>query len=57
MDSNNQANNAEVERCKSIMSKKEILPMFSIKNIIVSSTYTMIPWFIILVIAGMLVII
>ena len=49
--------NQEFEKCKEIMSKKQILKMFDIKGIIIGATGTVIPFVILLlIVAGLIVI-
>ena len=47
----------EIERCKTVMSSVQLMPMFSVKNIVVGSIGTIIPWIILLIIVGILIII
>jgi hypothetical protein len=55
--SSNSKNNLNFEKCKEIMSKKQIIKMFSIKDIIIGASGTVFPFVILLIIvAGILVI-
>ena len=56
MDTNSSANN-NVERCKKILMNKQLIPMLSIKDIIAGSVGTVIPWLILLIIVGFIIII
>lgn len=55
MDVNNPSNN-NFEKCKTIMSKKQLIPLLSIRDI-VGGTYMVVPWFILLVIVMIIIII
>jgi hypothetical protein len=55
MDPNNPTNN-NIEKCKSVMSKQQLIPLFSIKNDIISS-FLFLPWLILLIIVGIIIII
>jgi ribonuclease D len=46
-----------IEKCKTIMQSVQIMPMFSPKNIVVGSIGTFIPWVILLIIVGIIIII
>ena len=53
----NSKNNLNFEKCKEIMSKKQIIKMFSIKDIIIGATGTVIPFVVLLlIVAGLIVI-
>ena len=47
----------EIERCKTVMSSYQLMPMFSVKDIVAGSIGTIIPWIILLIIVGILIII
>jgi hypothetical protein len=53
----NQVKKEEIEKCKTIMSSYKMMPMFSIKDIIIGSIGTTIPWIILLIIVGIIIII
>ena len=55
MDPNNPTNN-NIEKCKSVMSKQQLIPLFSIKNDIISS-FMFLPLLILLIIFGIIIII
>ena len=47
----------EVEKCKVVMSKSELMPMMDIKGIIIGSVGTLIPWIVLLlIVCGIIVI-
>lgn len=46
-----------IERCKTIMQSIQIMPMFSPKDIVIGAIGTFIPWVILLIIAGIIIII
>jgi len=46
-----------IEECKKLLSTTQLMPMFSIKNIVVGATGTVIPWTILLIIVGIIIII
>lgn len=50
-------NNVNIEKCKKALMSKEMIPMLSIKNIIIGSVGTLIPWIILLFIVGIIIII
>ena len=55
--SSNSKSNLNFEKCKEIMSKKQIIKMLSIKDIIIGATGTVIPFVVLLlIVAGILVI-
>jgi hypothetical protein len=53
----NKPSQDEIERCKTVMSSYQMMPMFSVKDIIIGSIGTTIPWIILLIIVGILIII
>ena len=55
MDHNNPTNN-NIEKCKSVMSKQQSIPLYSIKNDIINS-FMFLPWLILLIIVGIIIII
>tara|TARA_A100001015_G_scaffold274446_1_gene330828 strand:+ start:1106 stop:1273 length:168 start_codon:yes stop_codon:yes gene_type:complete len=55
MDVNNPTNN-NIEKCKTVMSKKQLIPLLSIRDV-VGGTYMVIPWTILLIIVGIVIII
>ena len=55
MDTSSSDNN--VEKCKKILLNKQLIPMLSIKDIIIGSIGTVIPWLILLIIVGFIIII
>ena len=55
MDVNNPSNN-NIEKCKTVMAKQSSIPLFSIKNDIVSG-FLFLPWFLLLIIVGIIIII
>ena len=46
-----------IEECKKLLSTTKLMPMFSIKNIVAGATGTVIPWTILLIIVGIIIII
>jgi hypothetical protein len=55
MNVNNPSSN-NVEKCKTVLSKQELIPLFSIRNII-GGTFMVVPWTILLLIVGIIIII
>lgn len=55
MDSSSDKGN--IERCKKLLLSNPVMPMLSIKNIVIGSIGTVIPWTILLIIVGMIIII
>jgi hypothetical protein len=55
MDPNHPTEN-NIEKCKTVLSKQELIPFFSIKNT-VGGTFMVIPWVILLIIVGIIIII
>jgi hypothetical protein len=55
--SNGKVSKDTIEKCKTIMQSVQIMPMFSPKNIVIGAIGTFIPWVIILIIAGIIIII
>jgi len=55
--SNGKVSKNTIEKCKTIMQSVQIMPMFSPKNIVIGAIGTFIPWVIILIIAGIIIII
>jgi hypothetical protein len=60
---NNSSNNKKLqnqkptlEQCKEVLSQQPMLPMMSIKDVIIDSV-NVIPWFILLIIIGIIIII
>ena len=49
--------NNNIEHCKKILMSKQLIPMLSIKDIIVGSIGTVIPWLILLIVIGFIIII
>ena len=49
-------NENNIEKCKSVMDKQQLIPLFSIKNDIISS-FLFLPWLILLIIVGIIIII
>ena len=54
---NNTNSNTNIEKCKKLLMDKPMIPMLSIKNIIVGGVGTVIPWIILLFIVCFLIII
>ena len=52
----NNSNN-EIEKCKKILAGQAMIPMFSIKDLIVGRVGTVIPWVILLLIVAFIIII
>ena len=58
MNSNNfSKNSSNFEKCKKILMDKPMMPMMPIKNIIIGSVATVIPWFVLLIIVGFIIIV
>lgn len=56
--SNNSSNSSnEIEKCKKILAGQMMIPMFSIKDLIVGRIGTVIPWVILLFIVAFIIII
>lgn len=55
MDVNNPTNN-NINKCKTIMSKRQMIPLLSMKDVI-GGTFMVVPWFILLVIVMIIIII
>jgi len=51
------SSNNNIEHCKKILMNKQFIPMLSIKDIIVGSVGTVIPWLILLIIVGFIIIV
>jgi len=51
------SSNNNIEKCKKILMDKQLIPMLSIKDIIVGSIGTVIPWLILLIIVGFIIVI
>ena len=51
------SSNNNIEHCKKVLMNKQLIPMLSIKNIIAGSIGTVIPWLILLIIVGFIIII
>lgn len=54
---NGKSSSNQIEKCKTIMQSVKIMPMFSPKNIVIGAIGTFIPWVIVLIIAGIIIII
>lgn len=54
---NGQPSKNNIEKCKTIMQSIQIMPMFSAKNIVIGAIGTFIPWVILLIIVGIIIII
>jgi len=55
---NNTSNsNNEIEKCKKLLAGQSMIPMFSIKDLIVGRVGTVIPWVILLLIVAFIIII
>ena len=46
-----------IEKCKSLLMSKPLMAMFSIKDIVAGSVGTVIPWLILLIIVGFIIIV
>ena len=57
LDKNRNSRPPSVEECKKLLSTTQLMPMFSIKNIVAGATGTVIPWTILLIIVGIIIII
>ena len=53
---NNNNNNVDLEKCKKALMKNPLMPMISIKDVIVDSV-NILPWFILLIIISIIIII
>jgi hypothetical protein len=53
----NSSLNNNIEKCKSLLMNKPLMAMFSIKDIVAGSVGTVIPWFILLIIVGFIIIV
>jgi len=53
---NNSMNNT-VEKCKKIMMNKQLIAMLSIKDIVAGSIGTVIPWLVLLIIVGFIIVV
>lgn len=53
----NSGSSNNIEKCKTLLMTQPMMPMFSIKNIIVGSVGTLIPWLILLFIVGFIIVI
>jgi hypothetical protein len=53
---NNNNNNVDLEKCKKALIKNPLMPMISIKDVIVDSV-NILPWFILLIIISIIIII
>jgi len=51
------SNKENIERCKKLLLSNPVMPMLSIKNIAFGSIGTVIPWTILLIIVGIIIII
>jgi len=49
--------NNNIEKCKSLLMSKPLMAMFSIKDIAAGSVGTVIPWLILLIIVGFIIIV
>ena len=52
----NQKPKPTVEECKKVMMEQQMLPMMSIKDVIIDSV-NVIPWFILLIIIGIIIVV
>jgi hypothetical protein len=50
-------NNVNLEKCKKALMDRSPIPMLSIKNIIVGSVGTVVPWIILLILVSIIIII
>ena len=50
-------NNIDLEKCKKALMQKQLIPMLSIKNIVAGSVGTVVPWVILLILVGLIIII
>jgi hypothetical protein len=50
-------NNVNIEKCKKALMGKQLMPMLSIKNIVIGSVGTLVPWIILLFIVMIIIII
>jgi len=57
LEKNRNSRPPNIEECKKLLSTTQLMPMFSIKNIVVGATGTVIPWTILLIIVGIIIII
>jgi hypothetical protein len=55
--SNSSNNSSNIEKCKTLLMSKPMIPMLSIKNIIIGSIGTLIPWIILLFIVAFIIVI
>ena len=53
---NTKANNNAFEKCKEIIMKKQV-PMLYIQNIVIGSVGTVIPWVVLLLIVGFIIVV
>jgi len=53
----NSSNSSNIEKCKTLLMSKPMIPMLSIKNIIIGSIGTLIPWIILLFIVAFIIVI
>ena len=57
LDKNKNSRPPSIEECKKLLSSTQLMPMFSVKNIVAGATGTVIPWTILLIIVGIIIII
>jgi hypothetical protein len=52
-----QSNNNAIENCKKLLAKSPMMAMFSVKDMYVGSLALVLPWFVLLMIVGFIIII
>jgi hypothetical protein len=50
-------NNIDINKFKKVFSEQKTIPMLSIKNIIIGSTGTVVPWVILLILVALIILI
>jgi hypothetical protein len=56
-ETNNKVSNTTIENCKKILSKNPMMAMFSIKDIYIGSVGLVLPWIVLLIIVGFIIVI